>query len=149
MTAKRTKTTAKEQIKLLRGTMTPEEMAAKLGVTKGYVERVLQYDPGTIPPLNPRTYGYAIRWGIRRKEDLARYFGVCRMTINRFENRPEMKRLMERYKSIRKDAFYLDNLLVELADKLEVLEIFEPGSEVTKTVRTIVEALRKFDKNTN
>lgn len=130
--------------------MTPEEIASKLDANIYYVTRVIREAGGASrPPLTPKTYATALRMGIRRKNDLAQYFGVCRNTINRFENRPEIKSLIERYKSIRKDAFYLDNLLLELSNKLEVLDIFEPGTEVTKTVRTLVEALRKLDKNAN
>lgn len=130
--------------------MTPEEIASKLDANIYYVTRVIRKAGGASrPPLTPKTYGTALRMGIRRKNDLAQYFGVCRNTINRFENRPEIKSLIERYKSIRKDAFYLDNLLLELSNKLEVLDIFEPGTEVTKTVKIIVEALQKLDKNAN
>lgn len=87
--------------------------------------------------------------GITKKTNLAVYFGVSRMTINRFENKPEIKEYFERYMRFREDGTYLKNLSQELSGILEMLELFEPGTKTTKTVKALIDQLKKYDKKDN
>ena len=87
--------------------------------------------------------------GITKKTDLAVYFGVSRITINRFENKPEIKEYFERYMRFREDGTYLKNLSHELSGILEMLEMFEPRTKTTKTVKALIDQLRKYDKKNN
>lgn len=83
------------------------------------------------------------------KNDLAAFFGVSRMTINRFENKPELKEYFNRYMRFREDGMYLINLSRELSGILEMLELFEPGTKTTKTIKALIEQIGKYDKKDN
>lgn len=71
------------------------------------------------------------------------------MTINRFENKPEIKEYFERYMRFREDETYLKNLRKELSGILEMLEMFEPETMTTKTVKAIIAQIGKYDKKDN
>lgn len=68
------------------------------------------------------------------------------MTINRFENKPEIKEYFARYIHFREDGTYLNNLSRELFGILEMLEIFEPDTKTTKTVKALIDQIKKYDK---
>lgn len=78
--------TNKERIKLLiKSTLSPAEVADVVGVSVGYVYRVMR-------EINPKTltlpnYIEALQMGITTKAELAQYFGVVRMTLYRFEQK--------------------------------------------------------------
>jgi len=128
--------TAKERIIEQYGMFTPDEIAENIGVSVYYVNRVIKAHTANLwPPLTLQNYVAAHRRGITKKNDLAAYFGVSRMTINRFENKPEIKEYFERYMRFREDETYLKNLRKELSGILEMLEMFEPETMTTKTVK--------------
>lgn len=142
--------TAKERIIEQYGTFTPKEIAENIGVSVYYVNRVIKALTANLrPPLTLQNYVAAHRQGITKKNDLAAYFGVSRMTINRFENKPEIKECFERYMRFREDGTYLKNLSHELSGILEMLEMFEPGTKVTKTVKDLIDRIGKYDKKDN
>lgn len=115
-----------------------------------YVNRVIKANTANLrPPLTLQNYVAAHRQGITKKIDLAAYFGVTRMTINRFENKPEIKEYFERYMRFREDGMYMKNLSHELSGILEMLEIFEPGTRTTKTVKALIDQLKKYNKKDN
>lgn len=88
--------TAKDQIINLYGLLSPQDIAEKIGVSIYYVNRVIKaYKTNLVPPLTLQNYAIAYRQGIKRKCDLAQYFGVSRMTVNRFENKPEIKKCFD------------------------------------------------------
>ena len=129
---------------------TPEEITENIGVSVYYVNRVIKAHTANLrPSLTLQNYVAAHHQGITRKCDLARYFGVTRMTINRFENKPEIKEYFERYMRFREDGTYLKNLSQELSGILEMLELFEPKSRTAKTVKAIIDQIRKYDKKDN
>lgn len=75
--------TNKERIIELSKCLDPIEVAEICNVSAGYVYRVLrEHHPKTLTLEN---YLKAIEMEIINKDDLANYFGVSRMTINRFE----------------------------------------------------------------
>lgn len=75
--------TNKERIIKLSKSLPPNEVAEICNVSAGYVYRVLrELCPKT---LTIQAYLEAIQMGITNKEELAEFFGVSRMTINRFE----------------------------------------------------------------
>lgn len=87
--------TIKEQIKELSKTLTPTEIAETVGVSAGYVYRVLrELYPKTLTIEN---YHYALQMGITNKEDLAAHFNVSRMTLNRFERMNITKEMVGQY----------------------------------------------------
>lgn len=142
--------TAKERIIEQYGVFTPEEIAENIGVSVYYVNRVIKAHTANLwPPLTLQNYVAAHRQGISKKNDLAAYFGVSRMTINRFENKPEIKEYFERYMRFREDETYLKNLRKELSVILEMLEMFEPGTKTTKTVKALIAQIGKYDKKDN
>lgn len=142
--------TAKERIIEQYGTFTPEEIAENIGVSVYYVNRLIKAHTANLRPLlTLHNYVTAHRQGITKKNDLAAYFGVTRMTINRFENKSEIKGYFERYMRFREDGMYLKNLSKELSDILEMLELFEPGTRTTKTVKAIIGQIKKYDKKDN
>lgn len=142
--------TAKERIIEQYGTFTPEEIAENIGVSVYYVNRVIKAHTADLrPPLTLQSYAAAHRQGIIRKCDLAAYFGVSRWTINRFENKPEIKEYFERYVRFREDGIYLMNLIKELSDVLEMLEMFEPESRTLRTIKALIDQLKKYDKKDN
>lgn len=142
--------TAKERIIEQYGMFTPEEIAENIGVSVYYVNRVIKAHTADLrPPLTLQSYAAAHRQGITKKNDLARYFGVTRMTINRFENKPEIKQYFERYMQFREDGVYLKKLSEELSGILEMLEMFEPGSRTGRTIKDLIDQLKKYDKKDN
>ena len=142
--------TAKERIIKQYGVFTPEEIAENIGVRVYYVNRVIKAHTANLwPPLTLQNYAAAHRQGISKKNDLAAYFGVSRMTINRFENKPEIKEYFERYMRFRENGAYLKNLSKELSGILEMLEMFEPGTKTTKTVKALIDQIGKYDKKDN
>lgn len=142
--------TAKERIIDLYGTFSPNEIAEIVGVSVYYVNKVIKAHTVVLhPPLTLQNYVAAHHQGITRKCDLARYFGVTRMTINRFENKSEIKEYFARYMRFRKNGMYLMNLSLELSGILEMLEIFEPETKTTKTVKALIDQIKKYDKKNN
>lgn len=142
--------TAKERIIEQYGVFTPEEIAENIGVSVYYVNRVIKAHTANLrPPLTLQNYVAAHRQGITKKNDLAAYFGVSRWTINRFENKSEIKEYFERYMRFREDGMYLKNLSQELCGILEMLELFEPKSRTAKAVKAILDQIRQYDKKDN
>lgn len=142
--------TAKERIIEQYGTFTPKEIAENIGVSIYYVNRVIKAHTANLrPPLTLQNYIAAHCKGLTKKSDLAAFFGVSRMTINRFENKPEIKEYFERYMRFREDGMYLKNLSKELSEILEMLELFEPGTKTTKTVKALINQIGKYAKKDN
>jgi hypothetical protein len=75
------------------GTFTPAEIAETIGTSVQYVNKVLKNATTSEnkPRLTLQSYAAAHRRGITKKNDLAAFFGVSRMTINRFENKCKAK----------------------------------------------------------
>lgn len=142
--------TAKERIINQYGVFTPEEIAENIGVSVYYVNRVIKAHTANLrPSLTLQSYVEAHHLGITQKNELAAYFGVSRMTIYRFENKPEIKEYFERYMRFREDGMYLKNLSHELSCILEMLELFEPKSRTAKTVKSLIDQIGKYDKKDN
>ncbi len=143
--------TAKERIIELSRTFTPVEIAEIIGTSISYVNKVLRNADTSEnkPLLTLQNYVAAHCKGITKKNDLAAFFGVSRMTINRFENKPELKEYFNRYMRFREDGMYLINLSRELSGILEMLELFEPGTKTTKTIKALIEQIGKYDKKDN
>ena len=77
------------------------------------------------------------------------FFGVSRMTINRFENRPEIKQHFARYMELQNNGYELNKLLQYSTAIFETIIPFEPGSEIASTLRQVITLLSKYDKKTN
>lgn len=91
----------------------------------------------------------AHRKGITKKNDLAAFFGVNRRTINRFENRPEIKHHIIRYMELRNNGYYIDEVTHHLTEIIETLSLFEPNTDITHNLKQAVAILTKCDKLTN
>lgn len=144
--------TAKERIIELSRTFTPLEIAEIIGTSISYINKILRNATTSEnkPLLTLQNYVAAHRKGITKKNDLAAFFGVSRMTINRFENRPEIKHHFARYVELRNNHYYwIDELTHHLTEILETLSLFEPNTDITHNLKQAVAILTKCDKLTN
>lgn len=96
--------------------------------------------------LTINNYVAAHRMGITRKKDLAAFFGVSRMTINRFENRPDIREHFNRYIKFQNKDYGLEEILMHLVSILETLTIFEPENQTAQFIRKAIKLLQKCDK---
>lgn len=139
--------TAKERIIEQYGMFTPEEIAENIGVSVYYVNRVIKAQTANLrPPLTLQNYVAAHHQGITRKCDLARYFGVTRDAIYKFEHKPEIKSILEKYKNV-VGVDPIKRLEREMSDILSVLIECEPNSKTAATIKQLLRAIR--DKKTN
>ena len=143
--------TAKERIIELSRTLSPVEIAVTIGTSIQYVNKVLKNAATSEnkPLLTLQNYVMAHCKGITKKNDLATFFGVSRMTINRFENRPEIKHHFARYMELRNNGYCIDQITHHLTQILETLSLFEPNSDITNNLKQAVTILTKYDKLTN
>lgn len=139
--------TAKERIIEQYGVFTPEEIAENIGVSVYYVNRVIKAHTANLrPPLTLQNYVAANHQGITRKCDLARYFGVTRDAIYKFEHKPEIKSILEKYKNI-VGIDPIKRLEKEMDEILSVLIECEPNSKTAATIKRLMKAIR--DKKHN
>lgn len=139
--------TAKERIIEQYGVFTPEEIAENIGVSVYYVNRVIKAHTANLrPPLTLQNYVAAHSQGITKKNDLARYFGVTRDAIYKFEHKPQIKSILERYKNI-VGIDPIKRLEHEMSEILSVLIECEPNSKTTSTIKQLLKAIR--DKKHN
>lgn len=139
--------TAKERIIEQYGVFTPKEIAENIGVSVYYVNRVIKAHTANLrPPLTLQNYVAAHHQGITRKCDLARYFGVTRDAIYKFEHKPEIKSILEKYKNI-VGVDPIKRLENEMSRILSVLIECEPNSKTTSTIKQLLKVLR--DKKHN
>lgn len=145
------KLTTKERIIELSRTFSPGEIAEFIGTSIQYVNKVLRSATTSKnkPLLTLQNYVMAHCKGITKKNDLAAFFGVSRMTINRFENRPEIKHHFARYMELRNNGYCIDQITHHLIQILETLSLFEPNSDITNNLKQAVAILTKCDKLTN
>lgn len=143
--------TVRERIISLSGTISPAEIAETIGTSVQYVNKVLRNAATSEnkPLLTLENYVTAHRKGITKKNDLAAFFCVSRMTINRFENRPEIKQHFTRYTELQNSGYELNKLLLHSTEILETIIPFEPGSVVASTLQQVITLLSKCDKKTN
>ncbi len=143
--------TVKERIIELSRTYSPDEIAEFIGTSIQYVNKVLRNAATSEnnPLLTLQNYIMAHCKGITKKNDLAAFFGVSRMTINRFENRPEIKHHFARYMELRNNGYCIDQITHHLTQILETLSLFEPNSGITNNLKQAVAILIKCDKLTN
>lgn len=139
--------TAKERIIEQYGVFTPKEIAENIGVSVYYVNRVIKAHTANLrPPLTLQNYVAAHHQGITRKCDLARYFGVTRDAIYKFEHKPEIKSILEKYKNI-VGVDPIKRLENEMSRILSVLIECEPNSKTTSTIKQLLKVIR--DKKHN
>lgn len=141
----------KERIIELSQTLSPVEIAETIGTSVLYVYKVLRSanTSENKPLLTLQNYIAAHCKGITKKNDLAAFFGVSRMTIHRFENRPEIKQHFARYMELQNNGYELNKLLQHSTAILDTILPFEPGSAVAATLRQVITLLSKCDKLTN
>lgn len=143
----------KECIISLSEVCSPAEIAEYVGTSIGYVNNVLaqrkKANSVNNPSLTLANYVAAHRMGIKRKNDLAAFFKVDRRTINRFENRPEIKEHFNQYIELRNNGYNLTELLQRLTSIHETLSIFEPDSMTAQSLKQAIELLQKCDKKDN
>lgn len=133
--------TAKERIIEQYGTFTPEEIAENIGVSVYYVNRVIKAHTANLrPPLTLQNYVAAHHQGIMRKCDLARYFGVTRDAIYKFEHKPEIKSILEKYKNI-VGIDPIKRLEKEMNEILSVLIECEPNSKTASTIKQLLKVI--------
>lgn len=133
--------TAKERIIEQYGTFTPEEIAENIGVSVYYVNRVIKAHTAKLrPPLTLQNYVAAHHQGITRKCDLARYFGVTRDAIYKFEHKPEIKSILEKYKNV-VGVDPIRRLEKEMDEILSVLIECEPNSKTASTIKQLLKVI--------
>lgn len=139
--------TAKERIIEQSGMFTPEEIAENIGVSVYYVNRVIKAHTANLRPfLTLQNYLAAHRQGIRRKCDLAQYFGVTRDAIYKFEHKPEIKSILEKYKNI-VGVDPIKRLERDITEILSILNECEPNSKTTSTIKQLLKVI--YDKRDN
>ena len=128
---------------LARQNKDPQDIAKIIGTSIQYVNRVLRDDRMNTqkPPLTIENYAEAYKSGITRKDRLAEIFGVSRMTINRFENRPEFKQKFTPYIELSKRGYDIEQIKERIEEILSLISLFEPESELTKRLKKIVTLL--------
>lgn len=133
--------TAKERIIEQYGVFTPEEIAENIGVSVYYVNRVIKAHTANLRPLlTLQNYVAAHHQGITRKCDLARYFGVTRDAIYKFEHKPEIKLILEKYKNI-VGIDPIKRLEKEMDEILSVLIECEPNSKTASTIKRLLNVI--------
>lgn len=139
--------TDKQRIIGLCGTFSPKEIAESIGVSVYYVHRVIKAHTANLrPPLTLQNYVAALSHGITRKCDLAQFFGITRDAIYKFEQKPEIKSILEKYRKI----FGVDpikRLENEMNEILAVLIECEPNSKTTSTIKKMLKVI--CDKKDN
>lgn len=139
--------TDKERIIDLYGIFPPEEIAKIIGGDIYYVNRVIKAHIANLrPTLTLQNYVAAQRQGITRKCDLARYFGVTRDAIYKFEHKPEIKSILEKYKNI-VGVDPIKRLEREMSEIMSVLIECEPNSKTAATIKQLLRTIR--NKKTN
>lgn len=139
--------TAKERIIEQSGMFTPEEIAENIGVSVYYVNRVIKAHTANLQPsLTLQNYVAAHRQGITRKCDLAKYFGVTRDAIYKFEHKPEIKSILEKYKNI-VGVDPIKRLERDITEILSILNECEPNSKTTSTIKQLLKVI--YDKRKN
>lgn len=126
---------------------TPEEIAENIGVSVYYVNRVIKAHTANLQPsLTLQNYVAAHRQGITRKCDLAKYFGVTRDAIYKFEHKPEIKSILEKYKNI-VGVDPIKRLERDITEILSILNECEPNSKTTSTIKQLLKVI--YDKREN
>lgn len=133
--------TVKERIIEQYGVFTPEEIAENIGVSVYYVNRVIKAHTANLrPPLTLQNYVTAHHQGITRKCDLARYFGVTRDAIYKFEHKPEIKSILEKYKNI-VGIDPIKRLEKEMNEILSVLIECDPNCKTASTIKRLLKVI--------
>ncbi len=133
--------TDKERIIEQYGTFTPKEIAENIGVSVYYVNKVIKAHTANLrPPLTLQNYVAAHRKGITKKNDLAAYFGVTWDAIYKFEHKPQIKSILEKYKNI-VGVDPIKRLENEMSEILSVLIECEPNSKTTSTIKQLLKAI--------
>lgn len=135
--------TVKERVLNMAEDFCPKDIANHIGTSDSYVKRIIANTSlnDFKPPLTLENYGRALYNGITLKKDLAVYFGVTRMTINRFEN--QHKTIIKRYKQLKSSNYSLVDIKKQLSEIIEVVSIFEPDCNATRLLK---QALSKIAK---
>jgi len=133
--------TAKERIIEQYRVFTPEEIAENIGVSVYYVNRVIKAHTANLRlPLTLKNYVAAHHKGITRKCDLAQYFGVTRDAIYKFEHKPEIKSILEKYKNtVGIDP--IKRLEKEMNEILSVLIECDPESKTALTIKQLLKVI--------
>ena len=133
--------TVKESIIEQHGIFTPEEIAENIGVSVYYVNRVVKAHTANLrPSLTLQNYVAAHRQGITKKNDLAAYFGVTRDAIYKFEHKPEIKSILEKYKNI-VGIDPIKRLEKEMDEILSVLIECDPNSKTALTIKQLLKVI--------
>lgn len=133
--------TVKESIIEQHGIFTPKEIAENIGVSVYYVNRVIKAHTANLrPSLTLQNYVTAHHQGITRKCDLAQYFGVTRDAIYKFEHKPEIKSILEKYKNI-VGIDPIKRLEKEMNEILSVLIKCDPKSKTASTIKQLLKVI--------
>lgn len=133
--------TVKESVIEQHGIFTPEEIAENIGVSVYYVNRVIKAHTANLrPSLTLQNYVTAHHQGITRKCDLAQYFGVTRDAIYKFEHKPEIKSILEKYKNI-VGIDPIKRLEKEMNEILSVLIECDPKSKTASTIKQLLKVI--------
>ena len=141
--------TTKEQIiELHKIGFSNSAIAEQIGVTVRYVRKITKTCANALTTeLTEKNYITAVKHGFESKEELATYFGVSRMTLQRFEEKTGVKQRLAKY-------FYVlgkteDEITALLHTKTSVLGIHQTGTLPTiagiKTdLETVLEVLKEY-----
>ncbi len=125
----------------LNGGFSNAETAQIVGVSERYVRKIKKEQEK--PLLNVANYITAVRNGLTAKQDLADYFGVSRMTINRFERSNDFGDILGCLLTLEK---YIRQAKSDLTNALGILEqIAKYDSTATAkyyTLKQLLDTLR-------
>lgn len=141
--------TKKELIKNLSAHCTPKEIAKITNSSTAYVYNVLsRYNKEQFlksnPDLSVENYIKAYNMGVMSKKELAEYFNVSRMTLNRFESRTGISKHLQDYITLRNANYNLDSIRLQLKAIHDLLQVFEKGTNLEKRIQKIIELLDNF-----
>lgn len=123
-----------------------KKIAEMTNVTEIYVRKIIKI-VNTPKILTEKNYITTIKYGIKSKEELASYFGVSRMTVQRFEEKTRIKQKIARYLYIHGKTE--KEIAALLKTKTSGLKIHEAGTLPTITgikldLETILGVLKEY-----
>ena len=131
---------------------TPVQIIEEYGYAKSTVyAAIAEYKRTFEPPsLTPANYARARKIGISKKTELAKTLFVHPKKLQRFEKELRTRGAFDKYIDMFSNGYELEPVIMQLSEILEVLNTFEPGSEVATNIQgvlLVLEKIRLFDQS--
>jgi len=131
---------------------TPIQIIKEYGYAKSTVyAAIAEYKKTFEPPsLTPANYAQARKIGISKKAELAKVLFVHPKKLQRFEKELRTIGDFDRYINMFSNGYELDPVITQLSEIFDVLNTFDPGSEVATTIQgtlLVLKKIRLFDQS--